>query len=96
MTELIENFIDITYEIRRFVSNSSLVSANTTNLDLIQQTLSNDVLLAALANQTSLSIIYIKQTVRTVYSSAEQIQEVHEYLYNNRTPTFENLRRYVI
>lgn len=96
MTELIENFIDITYEIRRFVSNSSLVSANTTNLDLIQQTLSNDVLLAALANQTSLSKIYIKQTVSTIYSSAEQIQEVHEYLYNNRTPTFENLRRYVI
>jgi hypothetical protein len=78
MTELIEDFIDITYKIRSSSWNSTL-SANTSNWELIQQILSNDALLAALANKTALSAKYINQTIYSIYYSAQHIESVFEF-----------------
>ena len=76
MTELIDDFIDITHEIRSL--SSSTLSGNTTNLELIRQTLSNDALLAVLANKTALSAVEIEQTITSIYVNAQNIQNVYE------------------
>lgn len=76
MTELIDDFIDITHEIRSL--SSSTLSGNTTNLELIRQTLSNDALLAVLANKTALSAVEIERTITSIYVNAQNIQRVYE------------------
>jgi hypothetical protein len=76
MTELIDDFIDITHEIRSL--STSTLSGNTTNLELIRQTLSNDALLAVLANKTALSAVEIERTITSIYVNAQNIQNVYE------------------
>ena len=76
MTELIDDFIDITHEIRSL--STSTLSGNTTNLELIRQTLSNDALLAVLANKTALSAVEIERTITSIYVNAQNIQRVYE------------------
>ena len=78
MTQLIESFIDITYEIRSISSN--FTSDNITNFELIEGILSNEGLLAALVNKTGLSPKNINETIYSIYYSAKHIQDVYNYL----------------
>ncbi|CAB3989220.1 Hypothetical predicted protein, partial [Paramuricea clavata] len=82
MTGLIDDFIDITHEIRS-LSSSSTLSGNTTNSELIRQTLSNDALLAVLANKTALSAEEIELTITSIYVNAQNIQNVYEMFTNS-------------
>ena len=78
MTQLLESFIDITYEIRSISSN--FTSDNITNFELIEDILSNEGLLAALVNKTGLSPKTINETISSFYYSAQHIQSVYDFL----------------
>lgn len=97
MTELVEDFIDITYEVRSSITNVNFTNV-TSNLALIQHVLSNDKLLAELANRTALSAKYINETIQSIYLSAEQIEQVYKWLntLDQNDKTLENTRTYVL
>ena len=76
--QLLDDFIDITYEIRSEYSNSSL-PANTSNWVLVYHTITSNVLLAELANKTGLTVEYINNTIKGAYASAKHIEEAYQY-----------------
>ena len=79
MTELVEDFIDIAYEVRSTFANVTITNG-TTNLDLIRRVLSNEKLLAELANRTALTATYINETIYSIYMSAEHIKNAFNLL----------------
>ena len=82
MTELVEHFIDIAYEVRSSFANVTITNG-TTNRDLILRVLSNEKLLAELANRTALSATYINETIHSIYESADYIENVFNTLDDN-------------
>lgn len=77
MTEYLESFINIVYDIK-----SSWSGENITSLDLIGRVLSNSTLLNAVANRTSLSAEYINNTIISVVGNAKEIAELYQALSN--------------
>ena len=75
MTELVEDFIDIVYEVRSSFANVTITNG-TSNLGLIRQVLLNEKLLAELANRTALTATYINKTIYSIYESVDHIENV--------------------
>ena len=81
MTEIVEDFIDISYEIRSSITNVNFTNV-TSNWELIRHVLSNDNLLAELANRTALSAKYINETILSIYLSVSHIENAYNLLNN--------------
>ncbi|XP_046854813.1 stimulated by retinoic acid gene 6 protein-like isoform X2 [Xenia sp. Carnegie-2017] len=89
MTTLIENFINITYDIRSSIANTSLLT-NTTISDYVLRTIYDQYLLGILANRTALSPETIVTTVEAVYGSAVYLQAVYKQLQDGRVSSSIN------
>lgn len=93
MAQLLENFIDITYEIRS--SFAPTLPGNKTNFEFIEETLKSEYLIEILANKTNLTAKYINDTVGSVYASAEHIQTLYDIFSSTNDDGDIDLSTYV-
>ena len=79
MAEYLEMFMNIASDIK-----SNLPGYNGSTLDLMNLVLSDNTLLEAVANQTSLSTKLINLTITSVLKSTGCIEEVYQHLNSSQ------------
>jgi hypothetical protein len=103
MTEVVGDFIDITYEILSSILPNATADAaayNTTKLELIKDVLANEGLLVALANRTGLTAEKINLTFDSIYYNADCIQNFYNFFssldpYPTDRPVGTTIQTYV-